>query len=129
MSEKLVEFRENRNAQISILSKYLYKGKLLLVLGAGVSIELGLPSWSKLVERLCIINSRKWEESDKLRLGKVVELLRSNNYGGDERRFRLELQKQLYLDYKYSFSDLLNNSLMPSLVQRRQVQEEILQMW
>lgn len=112
MNLKIPEYWEKDNL-IEIVSRYLFEGKLILILGAGVSSSLSLPDWEELVSRLYIANSEM--EDTSFQISKRVEILREKHFKNNEENFKIAVQKELYKNCDLSFKKLSNLSLLPAL--------------
>lgn len=83
VSDKVVDYKKKRKEIVRQARKIFQERNNVLVLGAGVSIDAGLPSWNELLERLlkncpnCIAN--KEEISDVLKASNDSNLIAARN--------------------------------------------------
>jgi hypothetical protein len=85
----------NPSACISHAATHLKHGELAVVLGAGVSVPLGLPDWIQLVERCCLEAGVDFDRSatgDKSYVQAVTEKVQTKTKG----EFRKLLSNALY---------------------------------
>lgn len=88
------------------LARHLARNRLVLVLGAGVSMGYGLPSWPQLVEKGYAGAGRTADPA--LELEDSAEKL-AGAYGGDRVKLGAALRHALYDGASYQFADLLSS--------------------
>lgn len=91
------------------LSTYFHENKLVLVLGAGVSMGFGLPSWDTLLQKL-MINTIEKEQ----RVSTVLSKLFSNIFSPSPLIAGRYLQRN-YEDRKRSFEEAVRKALYENL--------------
>jgi len=104
---------ENEMFRIKNIASYLKQGKVLLVLGSGVSKPLNLPMWEELL--LKMYEKRGKKLNSKISLGKAAKILRDSEFKKNEEDFRKEIQNVLYDGFNTGFEGLMTNSLLPSI--------------
>jgi len=98
----------SRQEIIRKISNYYHDGKLVLVLGAGVSMSFGLPNWGTLLQKLMIDTIEK-EQKVSTVLSKLFAIIFSpspliagrylqRNYEDKKRSFEEAVRKALYED-------------------------------
>ncbi len=103
----LKDARDNIPSSIHLLAGYLNTGTLSLLLGAGVSLNLGLPLWKDLV--LNIADEVQSTTHDRGRAYNTTELKGiissiKDSFDGDDERYFLTVKKHLYHGVKFDFS-------------------------
>jgi hypothetical protein len=103
---------ENEVLLYSHLANHLNNCRIVLVLGAGVSEEFGLPNWQKLISDLYKLKGHT--ENDKLSPEQKIlyfkEKLCSNAID-----YMSSIQKALYEGYNFDFKNLKNFSTLSAL--------------
>ncbi len=94
------------------LARALNQGKLRLVLGAGVSQEIGLPSWSDLVARLERHCQKTFAGNDDT---EKSEAILRNGFYRDRIKFAEAVRKCLYEGYDSTLAGLSTRRLMIAL--------------
>lgn len=104
----------NKKSVAKELAKFLFSGKLLLVIGAGASYDVGVPLWDGLLSKLYSgVGMRRDKKSS---FGDQAELLReSRHYKGNEKKFRNDIQTILYKNVKVDFKDLNKSNLLQAI--------------
>lgn len=104
---------EDESNIIDYMALQLIKGKLALVLGAGISSPFGLPDWPTLIERLY---SAKSDVPDpELSLEEQAEYFRSTYFEGDDSGFKEIVQEVLYRDSTHDFVELHSNKTIAAI--------------
>lgn len=98
---------------IDYLSNQLLKERLCLVLGAGVSLNFGLPLWENLINNMYEIFN------EKPNIGysneQNAEYFHTKHCKNDYKEYKKYIQKSLYKDYDLNFNNLNTNSTLNAI--------------
>jgi hypothetical protein len=110
--QNIASFNDASTLQ-QICADQLRRGRLALVLGAGVSVGFGLPSWKSLIKRTFKIAKRSrrkdWSNED------AAEDLLANGASGDRVKLATMVRKALYEGYTFTTEELATNELLVAL--------------
>jgi len=104
---------ENEDHLINHLGNHLNNCRIVLVLGAGISTEFGLPNWEKLISGLYKLKGAS--ENNKLSPENRI-LFFKEKLCSDEIDYKNSIQKVLYSGYDFDFKNLKNFSTLSALV-------------
>jgi hypothetical protein len=96
-----------------LLAMQLINGRLLMVLGAGVSFGFGLPAWNELISRAAA-NTGCALASD-ISAEDAADVVLHSGCSGDDIRFAEEIRKALYQTYDRSINTLVTNRLLSAV--------------
>lgn len=105
---------EHRGNLISHLASDLLRGRLAIIVGAGISGFYGLPQWDELVQRLCDIVGEPAPGANTDRIRKVGAI-RAKHFAGNNAGFIAALRSALYPDTKLDFEKIRGNSLLSAI--------------
>lgn len=105
---------ENKAALQDAVAQMLKHGRVGLFLGAGISLQLGLPDWSGLVEGLYrrARLKRPRAANDLLR---QAEFIKGTVYTDSDEKFAAAVRAELYRKAKTDFTSLRNNLTMVAI--------------
>lgn len=104
----------DRSAVVEHLARELVRGRLGLLLGAGVSAPLGLPDWGQLAARVCLAAGEPdtGAADDPIsRIGAV----RIRKYRDNTARFLQDVRKALYEGVNLNFETLRSSDLLVAI--------------
>jgi hypothetical protein len=104
---------EDRDMLIEILATQLFLGRLALVVGAGISMGFGLPSWEELVNR-CFHLAGEIRPSG-LSPEVASERLFVDVFKRDKLAFAEHVRRALYKGFNLSMSSLRGNPLLAAI--------------
>jgi hypothetical protein len=96
----------NDQTAFEFMAEELIKGRLLIVLGAGVSIFYGMPDWNELLEEICdgdLSLAKEANQSNTL----WADNIRRKKFGGDDVKFKNAVHSVLYGDEDAGLNTLL----------------------
>src|SRR5687768_15787508 len=98
---------------IPYLARQLKKGRLVLVLGAGISKPFGLPSWEELLINLYA--KRGAPRNTALDLKRQARDFRLEFFSGDKDAFIEEVKSVLYEGVRVDFEELRKSKTLSSI--------------
>jgi hypothetical protein len=98
---------------LDLLASQLFHGRLMLVLGAGISFGFNLPSWNELTKRAASI--AKCVVPASLTPEESADHILHNGCNGDELKFATVVREGLYQGYDSSVETLSANRLLAAL--------------
>lgn len=104
---------ENENSLVGYLSSQLSRGRLSLVLGAGVSTAFGMPDWPGLLRRL--YDEQGIDLPQSYSYARQAEHLREACYRDDHGGFAAAVRTALYRDVDASFEQLRSNGTIAAI--------------
>lgn len=104
---------EDRDCLVEHLATQLAKGRLALVLGAGVSMAFGLPSWERLVDRCFTLVSTSRPTTSSLEAS--AEYLFTNVFKRDRLSFAEHVRRALFQDFDFTMNGLRKNALLGAI--------------
>lgn len=97
----------------NFLANQLLKGRLSLVLGAGICADLELPSWNKLIDDLYLAKCKVRDVNHTNEL--AAENLLINEFDNDRIAFAKEIRNQLFLQINSNPSRIESSPLLSAL--------------
>jgi len=113
LSLSLQYYQDEENAK-DYLAESLHRGSLALVLGAGISMDLGLPSWPELVRRCAESRGLSWQEIDTAKPSALALQIVANRIEADATNdvdFAKTVERALY-----DKVELTPDSVVPKLL-------------
>jgi hypothetical protein len=95
------------------LARQLDRGRLALVLGAGISTAFRLPSWKQLLVRLYAQQKAKPPKTSDLKY--QADYFRVTYFKGNKTRFIAAVRNALYQGIKINFQDLRRNATLGAI--------------
>lgn len=92
---------EKRDILQEFLAAQLLKGRIALVLGAGISVPFGLPAWATLITRM--YEGVGVDPEASMTLPRQAEVFRVTHCRGDRDLYMASIKKALYQDVKVDF--------------------------
>jgi hypothetical protein len=103
---------EHRPSLVEYLAQQVNRGSLALLLGAGISMEYGIPDWAALIDNLWAAKRCPNPESDLLRSAERFRLqFHRDNMAG----FLEDVSAALYRDFAIDFGSLLGNPTLSAI--------------
>ena len=103
---------ENDSTLLNFLSDQLLGGNLTILLGAGISVYFGLPSWRELIERLFASKRSTVPNIDQKR---QAEYFRNKFYPDDKLGFLNAVKSALYQDVKADFDVMRGHTTLAAI--------------
>lgn len=127
VAEKKFDIEDNNTDRMKRLAESYVRNEVSLFLGAGVSMDVGLPSWSKLIENFDknLSNDENNKNNEILRRNsesmisqtRIIKNSVSNNSSGDDNSYIKPLEAAIYKDVRDNLADNIRKShLLTSLV-------------
>jgi hypothetical protein len=102
----------DRDQLIEYLASQLNRGRLALVLGAGISKPFGLPKWEELLQRLFTAQGKPLPSDTPER---QAEYLRLTHFSGNPRGFTDAIHQALYTGVSADFASLRGNGTLAAI--------------
>jgi hypothetical protein len=109
------DFYESDARLQTFLGSQLYRGRLAVILGAGVSLQFDLPGWTELVRRVAVAAGTAVPAGLENALEDAAEVILTKSFKGDRPLFAAAVREALYEKCDVSFAALRRNNLLAAL--------------
>lgn len=115
MAKSMIQMHdwENESSLIQHLAEQLIRGRLTIFLGAGISLEFGLPNWEGLVKGLCDQVGHTF--SSKINLTTTISAIKEDHFNGNEKAYIAAIGRVLYKNATMDFKDLSSSATFRAL--------------